>query len=42
MLRRAAAERSFQLMFLKIDRSFDKMRDDQEFQKLLKKIGFPE
>lgn len=42
MLDRAAAEHAFELMFLKVDRSFDCLRAAPEFQDLLEKIGFPE
>jgi TolB-like protein/DNA-binding winged helix-turn-helix (wHTH) protein/lipopolysaccharide biosynthesis regulator YciM len=41
MLDRAAAEHVFELMFLKVDRSFDHLRAAPEFQSLLKQIGFP-
>jgi TolB-like protein/DNA-binding winged helix-turn-helix (wHTH) protein/Flp pilus assembly protein TadD len=41
MLDRAAAEHAFELMFLKVDRSFDRLRAAPEFQGLLQKIGFP-
>jgi|HubBroStandDraft_6_1064221.scaffolds.fasta_scaffold820337_2 hypothetical protein len=41
MLDRAAAEHAFELMFLKVDRSFDRLRAAPEFQDLLQKIGFP-
>jgi TolB-like protein/DNA-binding winged helix-turn-helix (wHTH) protein/predicted Zn-dependent protease len=41
MLDRAAAEHAFELMFLKVDRSFDRLRAAPEFQDLLEKIGFP-
>jgi TolB-like protein/DNA-binding winged helix-turn-helix (wHTH) protein/Tfp pilus assembly protein PilF len=42
MLHRAATEHAFELMFLKVDRSFDSLHEDADFQKLLKQIGFPE
>ena len=42
MLHRAATEHAFELMFLKVDRSFDSLHEDQDFQKLLEQIGFPE
>jgi predicted Zn-dependent protease len=41
MLDRAASEHSFELMFLKVDRSFDRLRAAPEFQELLERIGFP-
>jgi TolB-like protein/DNA-binding winged helix-turn-helix (wHTH) protein/Tfp pilus assembly protein PilF len=41
MLNRAATQHSFELMFLKVDRSFDTLREDREFQELLTQIGFP-
>ena len=42
MLNRAATQHSFELMFLKVDRSFDTLREDREFQELLTQIGFPD
>jgi TolB-like protein/DNA-binding winged helix-turn-helix (wHTH) protein len=41
MLHLAATERSFELMYLKADRTFDKLREDGDFQKIVKQIGFP-
>ena len=41
MLDRAAAEHAFELMFLKVDRSFDHLRAAPEFHDLLQQIGFP-
>lgn len=41
MLDRAASEHAFELMFLKVDRSFDGLRATPGFQDLVKKIGFP-
>jgi TolB-like protein/DNA-binding winged helix-turn-helix (wHTH) protein/Tfp pilus assembly protein PilF len=41
MLDRAAAEHVFELMFLKVDRSFDHLHGAPEFQGLLQQIGFP-
>jgi TolB-like protein/DNA-binding winged helix-turn-helix (wHTH) protein len=41
MLQRAAAEHAFELMFLKVDRSFDTLRGDPDFQALIQQIGFP-
>jgi hypothetical protein len=41
MLDRAAAEHVFELMFLKVDRSFDHLHGTPEFQGLLQQIGFP-
>lgn len=42
MLERAAQEHSFEIVFLKIDRSFDGLREDGHFQDLLNRIGSPE
>jgi TolB-like protein/DNA-binding winged helix-turn-helix (wHTH) protein/predicted Zn-dependent protease len=42
MLGRAADEHAFELMFLKVDRSFDGLRTTPEFQNLVEKIGFPQ
>jgi TolB-like protein/DNA-binding winged helix-turn-helix (wHTH) protein/Flp pilus assembly protein TadD len=41
MLGRAATEHAFELMFLKVDRSFDRLRTVPEFQDRLQQIGFP-
>jgi TolB-like protein/DNA-binding winged helix-turn-helix (wHTH) protein/Tfp pilus assembly protein PilF len=41
MLNRAAGEHAFELMFLRVDRSFDRLRAIPEFQDLLQRIGFP-
>ncbi len=42
MLNRAATQHAFELMFLKVDRSFDRLHGDRDFQGLIKQIGFPE
>jgi TolB-like protein/DNA-binding winged helix-turn-helix (wHTH) protein/predicted Zn-dependent protease len=41
MLHRAASEHAFELMFLRVDRSFDSLRVAPEFQDLVQQIGFP-
>ena len=42
LLDRALKEHAFEVLFLKVDRSFDALREDPHFQELLKRIGFPE
>jgi TolB-like protein/DNA-binding winged helix-turn-helix (wHTH) protein/Tfp pilus assembly protein PilF len=42
MLDRAVAEHAFEVLFLKVDRSFDTLHQEQKYQKLLERIGFPE
>jgi TolB-like protein/DNA-binding winged helix-turn-helix (wHTH) protein/tetratricopeptide (TPR) repeat protein len=42
MLDRAVNEHAFEVPFLKIDRSFDSLHENQRFEELLKRVGFPQ
>lgn len=42
MLDRAVNEHAFEVLFLKVDRSFDGLHEDPHFQELIKRVGFPE
>lgn len=42
MLDHALAEHAFEVLFLKVDRSFDTLHGERKFQELLERIGFPE
>ncbi len=41
MLDRAVGEHAFEVLFLRLDRSFDSLHEDPRFQELLKRVGFP-
>jgi TolB-like protein/Tfp pilus assembly protein PilF len=40
-LDRAVNEHAFEVLFLRVDRSFESLREDPRFQELLKRVGFP-
>ena len=42
MLDRALNERAFEVLFLKVDRSFDSLHENPRFEELLKRVGFPQ
>jgi TolB-like protein/DNA-binding winged helix-turn-helix (wHTH) protein len=42
MLDRAVNEHAFEVLFLRVDRSFDGLHNNPHFQELLKRVGFPE
>jgi TolB-like protein/DNA-binding winged helix-turn-helix (wHTH) protein/tetratricopeptide (TPR) repeat protein len=42
MLDRAVNEHAFEVLFLRIDRSFDSLHEDPRFQELIKHVGFPQ
>ncbi len=42
MLDRAVNEHAFEVLFLRVDRSFDSLHENPRFQELLKRVGFPE
>jgi hypothetical protein len=42
MLDRAVNEHAFEVLFLRVDRSFDSLHENPHFQELLKRVGFPE
>jgi TolB-like protein/Tfp pilus assembly protein PilF len=42
MLDRAVNEHAFEVLFLRVDRSFDSLHEDPRFQELLKRVGFPQ
>jgi TolB-like protein/DNA-binding winged helix-turn-helix (wHTH) protein/tetratricopeptide (TPR) repeat protein len=42
MLDRAVNEHAFEVLFLRVDRSFDGLHENPHFQELLKRVGFPE
>ena len=41
-LDRAVNEHAFEDLFLRVDRSFDSLREDSRFQELLRRVGFPQ
>lgn len=41
-LNKAYADHDLQLQFLKVDPSYDRLRDDPRFAELIRKVGFPE
>ncbi len=41
-LEKAYAEHDLQLQFLKVDPSFDPLRDDPRFQDLIRRVGLPQ
>jgi tetratricopeptide (TPR) repeat protein len=42
MLDRAVNEHAFEVLFLRVDRSFDSLHENPRFQELLKRVGFPQ
>jgi hypothetical protein len=40
MLDRAVNEHAFEVLFLRVDRSFDNLHENPRFQELLKRVGF--
>jgi tetratricopeptide (TPR) repeat protein len=42
MLDQAVKQHAFEVLFLRVDRSFDSLREDPRFQELLKRVGFPQ
>jgi TolB-like protein/DNA-binding winged helix-turn-helix (wHTH) protein/tetratricopeptide (TPR) repeat protein len=42
MLDRAANECAFEVLFLRVDRSFDSLHENPRFKELLKRVGFPQ
>jgi TolB-like protein/DNA-binding winged helix-turn-helix (wHTH) protein/tetratricopeptide (TPR) repeat protein len=42
MLDRAVNEHAFEVLFLRVDRSFDGLHENPHFQELLRRVGFPE
>jgi TolB-like protein/DNA-binding winged helix-turn-helix (wHTH) protein/Flp pilus assembly protein TadD len=42
MLDRAVNEHAFEVLFLRIDRSFDSLHKNPRFEELLKRVGFPQ
>jgi hypothetical protein len=42
MLDRAANEHAFEVLFLRVDRSFDSLHENPRFEELLKRVGFPQ
>ncbi len=42
MLDRAANEHAFEILFLRVDRSFDSLHENPRFEGLLKRVGFPQ
>jgi TolB-like protein/DNA-binding winged helix-turn-helix (wHTH) protein/tetratricopeptide (TPR) repeat protein len=42
MLDRAVNEHAFEVLFLRVDPSFDTLHENPRFQELLKRVGFPE
>jgi hypothetical protein len=42
MLDRAVNEHAFEVLFLRVDRSFDSLHEDPRFEELLKRVGFPQ
>ena len=42
MLDRAVNEHTFEVLFLRVDRSFDGLHENHHFQEPLKRVGFPE
>jgi TolB-like protein/DNA-binding winged helix-turn-helix (wHTH) protein/predicted Zn-dependent protease len=42
MLDRAVNEHAFEVLFLRVDRSFDGLHENPRFRELLKRVGFPE
>jgi TolB-like protein/DNA-binding winged helix-turn-helix (wHTH) protein/Tfp pilus assembly protein PilF len=42
MLDRAVNEHAFEILFLRVDRSFDSLHENPRFQRLLKRVGFPQ
>ena len=42
MLDRAVNEHAFEVLFLRVDRSFDSLHENPRFEELLKRVGFPQ
>jgi TolB-like protein/DNA-binding winged helix-turn-helix (wHTH) protein/tetratricopeptide (TPR) repeat protein len=42
MLDRAVNEHAFEILFLRVDRSFDSLHENPRFKELLKRVGFPQ
>jgi hypothetical protein len=42
MLDRAVNEHAFEVLFLRVDRSFDSLHENPHFEELLKRVGFPQ
>jgi hypothetical protein len=42
MLNRAVNEHAFEVLFLRVDRSFDSLHENPRFEELLKRVGFPQ
>jgi len=42
MLDRAVNEHAFEVLFLRVDRSFDSLHENPRFDELLKRVGFPQ
>jgi hypothetical protein len=40
-LEKAYNEHDLQLQFLKVDPSYDRLRDDPRFQELIRRVGLP-